>query len=1018
MQDNKENYINHIETDSFSFQSLNETIYFVHSFARMMKRYVVYLFFFFSLLFFKEINAQSFNFKNYTVEDGLPYVQIYDVYQDNRGYLWTGGYGGLSSFDGLKFSNYSPRQGLVNYWVTSIAQDSSKNLIIGTLEGLSLFNGKKFTNYTTQNGLPNNYINSIATKGSEAAIATRSGLCYLIHNEIKKDTRFTNIEIKKVESVYKDYIVSTSKKIFMVSKDKVQPVCHFSASSDTTITFFEKDKNSTLWIGTNKGLFYISNYDLQNTEKKVISTTIKDGINCIYVDYKNHLWIGTADKLITYFNNKITSYQISKNENANNIYCITSDYEQNIWIGTRSGLFEFRDEGFVSFGKEDGLKNAFIHGIAIDKKNNLWFGTAGGGIYKYHNNQFTNYSISNGLSGNIVSGLLFDSLNRLWIGTNNGLCYQANNKITASVLLRKDLIHCLFLDKKNNLWLGLKDKIARIENINKYPKTKVSYFNLPLPVSITDFQMSNMCQGANGNIYMASFLGGLFIYDGKEIKDITTLYGLQTRTVVDVAISSTNYLFVATLDGIYVINLETKSTEKISEDDGLSSNLVYSLFITDNEQTLWAGTNQGANKIDLQSFFQSHVKNILSFGKTEGFKGLECNTGGLCKDSSGSIWFGTVNGLVKHNPVKYVSNDNEAKLSFTGLKLFYDDTILPQNARLASKLNNIRFDFMGICLTNPEKVLYIHKLEGFEKSWSPTTTQNNVTYSNLPPGNYIFKVRCCNNQGVWSTEPLTFSFSVDAPFWQNWWFMFSVLAFIVLVIFMLFRVRLNQLKREQEKESKTQIEIAKNELKALRAQMNPHFLFNSLNSIQHFIINNKSDEAVFYLNRFAKLMRMILTNSEKTTITLNEEINGLKIYMELEKMRFSNLFDFNIHVDEDIDADYEQIPSMLLQPYVENAILHGLVPKNEGGHLQINFFIKNNFLHVTIQDNGIGRKKSAEVKSKSTKSHASMGMKITNDRLKLLSNIEQISYTVSFTDLADAHGNPTGTRVEITWPIL
>ncbi|MHB8259037.1 MAG: sensor histidine kinase [Bacteroidia bacterium] len=965
-----------------------------------------------------EVFAQSYNFKNYTVEDGLPYIQIYAVFQDDKGYLWTGGYGGLSSFNGLKFSNYSPRQGLVNYWVTAISQDSSKSLIVGTLDGLSVFNGKKFINYTTKNGLPNNYINSVATKGAETAIATRSGLCYLLHNKIRKDNRFVNTEISKVKSIHKDYILSTAKKILIISNDEMQTLCQFSAISDTAITFFETDNNSTLWIGTNKGLFYVNNYDLKDAIKKVLPSRIKNDINCIYADDKNVLWIGTDTSLITYFNDQATTYKISKDENANTISCITSDYEQNIWIGTRSGLFKFRDEGFVYYGEENGLKNGFVQGIVTDKKNNLWFGTSGGGIYQYHNNKFINYSIANGLSGNVASALLVDSLNRIWIATDKGLCYQSNNKIAAANVLAKDFVHCLFLDRKNNLWAGLKNKLACIENIYSYPKIKCSYFNLPLPANATDIQLSSMCQDANGTIYIASFLGGLFTYDGKEIKDITKLYGIQTRAILDVKVSANNFLFVATLDGIYIINIENNAVEKITEEDGLSSNLVYSLLLTDKEQTLWAGTNQGANKIDLLNFFHSHAKNILFFGKTEGFKGLECNTGGLCRDSSGSIWFGTVNGLVKHNPVKFISNDNEARLSFTGLKLFYDDTILPQNAQLASKLNNIRFDFIGVCLTNPEKVLYIHKLEGFEKSWSPITNQNNVTYGNLPPGNYVFKVRCCNNQGVWSIEPLTFSFSVDAPYYNRWWFILSAITFIVLIIFTVFRVRLNQLKKEQEKESKTQIEIAKNELKALRAQMNPHFLFNSLNSIQHYIVSNKGDEAVFYLNRFAKLMRMILANSEKTTITLNEEINGLKIYIELEQMRFSNLFDFNIRIDETIDADYEQIPSMLLQPYIENAILHGLVPKNGGGILKINFFIKENFLYITIEDNGIGRKKASEIKNQSRKSHDSMGMKITKDRLRLLSNVQQVSYTVTFTDLQDAQNNPLGTRVEIICPIL
>ena len=948
----------------------------------------------------------------------MPYIQIYDIFQDDKGYLWTGGYGGLSSFNGLKFSNYGPRKGLIHYWVKAIAQDSSKNLIVGTLNGLSVFNGKKFTNYTTENGLPDNTINSIDTKGAETAIATQAGLCYLSHGEIKIDPRFKNVEIEKIKSTYKEYVLSTKKKIELVAKDKIQAICEFSQRYDTTITFFETDKNSTLWIGTNKGLFYIANYDLQNAIKKPIPTPVKDNVTCLYADDKNILWIGTNNSLIKYFNENATYYQISKEETANDISCITADYEQNIWIGTHSGLFKFRDEGFVYYNANDGLTNGFIQTIVIDKKNKLWFGTSGGGIYKYNKNQFTNLNAKNSLLDNFASALAVDTLNRLWIGTNKGLSYQLNDKIIPSVFLFKDFIHILFLDKKNNLWAGLKNQVACIENIYMYPNSKIKYYDLPLPTTAEGFQLSSMCEDDKGNIYIASFLGGLFIYDGKKIADVTNTYNIQTRAVLDVKVSSNNYLYVATLDGIYVVNLETKSSEKITEDDGLSSNLVYSLLLTDNEQTLWAGTNQGANKIDLQIFLQKHIKNILSFGKTEGFKGLECNTGGLCKDSAGNIWFGTVNGLVKHSPVKFINNDNEARLSFTGFKLFYDDTLLAQHAQLSSHLNNIRFDFMGVCLTNPEKVLYIHKLEGFEKSWSPTTTQNNVTYSNLPPGNYVFKVRCCNNQGVWSTEALTFFFSVDYPFWQHWWFVLIVIVCIVLVILIIFRIRLNQLKKEQEKESKTQIEIAKNELKALRAQMNPHFLFNSLNSIQHYIINNKGDEAVFYLNRFAKLMRMILNNSEKSSITLNEEIEALKIYIDLERMRFSNLFEFEITVDKALDGDYEQIPAMLLQPYVENAILHGLMPKNANGFLKINFFVKDNFIHVSIEDNGIGRKKAQELKNQSRKNHASMGMKITTDRLRLLSDVQQTSYSVNFTDLYDEKQNAAGTRVEIIWPLL
>ncbi|MEO8762469.1 MAG: two-component regulator propeller domain-containing protein, partial [Bacteroidia bacterium] len=506
---------------------------------------------FLSLFLFHKIKSQSFNFKNYTVEDGLPYIQIYNIFQDDKGYLWTGGYGGLSSFNGINFSNYGPRKGLVHYWVKSITQDSSKNLIIGTLNGLSVFNGKKFTNYTTQDGLPDNYINSIDAKGAETAIATRDGLCYLYHQKIKNDTRFKNVDVTKVKSTYKDYVISTIKKIVIVAKDKVQTVCEFLPNSDTVITFFETDKNATLWIGTNKGLYYINNYDLQNNIKQAIPTSVKNNITCLYADEKNVLWIGTNTGLIKYFNGLATTYQISKETAANNISCITVDYEQNVWIGTNNGLIKFRDEGFVYYNANDGLNNSFIQTIVTDKKNKLWFATAGGGIYKYDNKQFRSFSTKNNLEDNYTAALAVDSLNRLWMATDKGLSYELNDKIISTNFLANNLIHFLFLDKQSNLWAGLNNQVVCIENIYAYPNSKIKTYNLPLPKNAAGFQLSSMCEDGKGNLYIASFLGGLFMYDGKTITDITSTFNLPTRAVLDVKVSSTNYLYVATLDGVY-----------------------------------------------------------------------------------------------------------------------------------------------------------------------------------------------------------------------------------------------------------------------------------------------------------------------------------------------------------------------------------------------------------------------------------------------------------------------------------
>lgn len=973
---------------------------------------------FFLFFSFKIVFPQSYNFKNYTVEHGLSYIHIQDIYQDDKGYLWTGGYGGLSRFDGNKFINYSPRNGLVNYSVQSITQDSALNLIIGTIEGLSVFNGKTFINYTKENGLRNEHVNSVAAMQNKIVIATDSGLFYLVNNKIIPEKKLDSETIKKIKTSGKTITGITAKKVFVIEETSFTVRFSFLPGSDTVITCFEYDKENVFWLGTNKGLFCIENNKNNNWEgrkelKQVIPNT---EITCLYADKANSIWIGTHEKLLNY-TGKLKEYILSKEYLANDILSINSDYEKNIWIGTHSGLFKFRDEGFVSYGFEDGLKSTMIYPIIIDKQNTVWFGTERGGLYHFNGETFSNYSMANGLPGNTVRGLALDSTNRLWIATEKGLCTKKGNAFVNVNTLQNIFIQSLYIDKQNRLWVGLTDGVAVIENIYS-GNINVKFLKLPSTVK-ADHLITAFCGDTKGNVWMASFISGLFIYNGKEITNVTTAYHLQTHSVSDLVISKDNKrLYIGSLDGIYIVNPETKTCEKIREEDGLNSNLVYTLLLTDNDKTLWAGTNQGANRIDLESYFTKRVNSILSFGKTEGFKGVECNTGGLCLDTTGTLWFGTVNGIVKHSPVKYLANDKEPRLSLTNIKLFYDDTALQQNAVLPNSLNNITFSYTGICLTNPEKVRYVHKLEGFEKNWSPESNQGLVTYSNLPPGLYTLKVRCCNNQGIWTSTPLTFSFTVTPPITQRWWFILAELLFIGLTIIVIFRMRLNQLRKEQERQTRTQIEISKNELKALRAQMNPHFLFNSLNSIQHFILTHKEDEAIFYLNRFARLMRMILNNSEKQTVTLQEEIDSLKIYIDLEKMRFSNKFEYEITTAGNIDADYEQIPTMLLQPYIENAIMHGLTPAEKQGLLKINFYLENNFMHAIIEDNGIGRRKSNEVNKDSHRTHASMGMKITQDRLKLMGDVQQTTYTARIVDLTDEKGNATGTRVEITWPVL
>jgi two-component sensor histidine kinase len=478
-------------------------------------------------------------------------------------------------------------------------------------------------------------------------------------------------------------------------------------------------------------------------------------------------------------------------------------------------------------------------------------------------------------------------------------------------------------------------------------------------------------------------------------------------------------IFSATLNGLFILNTKTKKLRYISEQDGLNSELVYSIEFAENHKALWIGTNQGVNKLNLKKYLDSGIVEIAPFGKQQGFMGVECNSNGIWEDPDGSIWFGTVSGLVKHEPFNLKRNNVPNTINIENIKLFSEDTLLPDNSKLPSGYNTITFYYRGICLTNPEKVLYQKKLDGLEKDWSFSSNEDYSKYANLAPGKYTFRVKSCNNEGLWDGNEATFTFTILRPFYATWWFILVVVVGAASLIYIVVMLRIRNIKRKQKAEYDRKVEVSRIELKALRSQMNPHFIFNSLNSIQHYIFHTKSEEAIKYLNKFARLVRIILNNSEKPTVTVGDDIEALKLYLELEQMRFEDKFDYEVNIDATVDTDYDIMPPLLMQPYVENAILHGLNPKPGRGKLTISLTSENNYLICTITDNGIGREKAAEIKrTMPVNKHKSLGMKITEDRLKILNEVNNSQLSVNITDLKGANGEALGTRVELFVPYL
>lgn len=971
------------------------------------------------LLKFSFSSAQQYHFKNYTVDNGLPFVQVFCMIQDQKGYLWSGGYGGLSRFDGKEFLNFSPKNGLVNHYVNAICEGDSGMIYVATIEGLSILkNNKPFAALSTKNGLPDKNVNCVLfNKNDGLYIGTKKGLCRFSGGKFVAIKYFDSLEVKCLLRINdKTIAVGTFNGLYYYDY-RSNSFKKQEGLDNNNINCLELCKeNNTIYAGTSNGLAMIADPSKKPVNFHTINGLIDENITSILCESKNSVWIGASGGLLNYDGSQFSFYNIYNDNNSNHIRCIIKDNENNIWLGTHAGLFRYRDNAFSSFDKQTGgIGNAFVFQIYRDKKNDLWFGTESNGIYKYSQGFFKNYSVKDGLASNYATSFYEEEDGTLWIGTTNGISKFKNGhfqnytaaqgwKITGPLMV-------LYKDRNGTIWTGGQNGVAAFKKTGGvYTPT---YYMMPG----MQYGVMTFMEDKKGDLWMGTYANGLYRFENGKFVIQNERLNLKSLDFFMLLLDKNNVMYGATLNGVWIHDLNTGKQSFISEKDGLNSELIYLLHLSEDDNVLWIGTNQGINKLNLKKYRENGAIDITSYGKAEGFTGVECNNYGVWEDKDGTMWFGTVNGVVKYEPKAFKENKELSRTYFHSITVQNADTNLKSGAVLPYNYNNIGFYYRGVSLTNPDKVKYIKKLEGLENSWSEPSTEDYSKYANLPPGSYTFQVKSCNNEGVWSLETATFEFEIKTAFFKTWWFYTLITISLFIAALSIFQFRLKRIRKREQAEFETQVAISKVELKALRAQMNPHFVFNSLNSIQHYILYNKGDEAAKYLNKFAKLIRIILNNSEKSMVTINEDLESLKLYLELETMRFDGKFDYSVNVDPSIDPDYDEIPPMLMQPYLENAILHGLNPKKEKGHLKIDIFTKDNYIVCRIEDNGIGRVKAAEIKRTEPGSqHKSLGMKITSERLRILNEINKSDLNFTITDLKDEHQNSRGTMVELYIP--
>lgn len=968
--------------------------------------------------------TQQYIFNQFNVDDGLAQSQVYAITEDENGFLWLGTRGGgISVFDGFEFKTYQTKDGLNSNYINRILPWGNK-LVIASTNGLNIFEKGQFKSWLKGDKDKNSAVTNLAVNDKNQLVCASSEGFQLFEFD-GTPIPFTKASIsEEIISFHwgnDSLLLGTNNGLFLVQNDSVFDLSLEYPSMKNAITLIKKDAFGTYWIGTyGDGVYCLKNGNIFRIDEQ--HQLYKQTIFDIHFD-EQEVWLATLNQGVLIYNKTTKGFtRISENEGLSNnhIRSIYQDRNANYWIGSSgAGVNQYLGKLFTSYDQKTGLAANFIYSVFRDSKDRLWIGTGREGVTVLHNDSIYYFNSSTGFKNVKVKSITEDKDGNIWLATDGQGVYRFDDEEFVPVnALNRAYVKQMMCDQQGTVWIAtLGSGIISVQEENN-----ALVFN---KWTTSDSLLSNRIQAfaalSDKSIAYATDNEGIGFFTWSE-KDNMYLHhddalfkGENIRCMVE---DKHQRLWVGTA-GNGVFYQEGKE-EWIKVED-LSSENCYSLIL-DEDGNVVLGTEKGIDVIFLNE--KGNVTQLKHYGKRDGFSGVETCQHAVFRDKDGSIWFGTVNGLIRFNPKEKVANKKAPLLSLSDVKLFYVslenfDQFFEEPLLLKHTENHLSFDFIGVHLVKPEKVSYKWRLLGLEDSFSPLSKERSIQYSNLDPGKYTFEVMAVNEDGAWS-EPVLFSFEIKPPFWQTPFFFWGALLIVLLILVLIYWIITRRVKakaKERENQIRLEKEVLELEQKAMRLQMNPHFIFNAMNSIQSLIGSGNEKDARYYLAKFSRLMRQILDNSRKQLITLQEEVEMLENYLKVETFCSGLNFDYEIHLDDNLEPDFIQIPPMLIQPFVENAIKHGMkgFTAAQIGKISITMKDEGDWLLCVISDNGIGRAKAEELKQKSKETyHESAGLNVTAERIRRMANFSE--EPLEIIDLVE-NEVPKGTKVILRIPI-
>lgn len=991
-----------------------QNITFTLVFKRDLNR-IYGLILFFSI-FVRPLFTQNVVIKHYGVNQGLPSSETYWVTQDSKGYMWIATDAGVVKYDGYKFNTYNTTKGLPDNTVFKIREDKYGRIWFASYSGKMAYYlhqtdsiyeiaGNEQLSELIKVGIADFAFDEKDTLFISAA---REGYIKVTPPDYRiiKPYRFSRSTFflrmfNNKQLLYGSYFDFTQKAeskipVFLATEKK-----HFY---DDTLFKMAGEVNyfSTSRLSDSSVLFcdHRSIARISKRSKKILLDSLpfkNDIIITIFKDQQSRVWVNTHSNGTALYDTLKTNSKPRRFLENRSVTSVFEDKEHGFWLTTlEDGLYYIPSLNFEFINQTPEIKFDKVHSLCV-RNNRISFLTGDGFFYQL---DATTKKVLKEIKMTKASAYILGYDQKLLICNQRTIITDelGDNHLPLAFRLQKNLSNTDVRVKKaydfdENYLIGYYDgNVVKIEK--KTGKADVIIEKLP-----TIFSIYSM----NDVIWLGTKLG-LYSYSNNQMNYHGTKSTMLKKRI-DGIVHVGNKLFLATR-GYGVLCYENgKITHRYSELDGLASNLCKTI-IKDSLGNIWVGTNRGVSRLKPE---KNGTYSVNTMNLSNGLVSSEVNQMVIYQSN---LYLATNTGLA----IVKIADAFNSTISIP----VYIESFLVNNIKSDHSKNKIynyyenfmKIGFKGIYAKAEGDIKYKYRLEGLDTNW--TYSKNTfVQYTTLPAGKYKFIVYAINFDGKLSESPATIYFEINPPFWKTWWFILVCMGLVSFVIYFLYSRRIRLIQKQEEQKTRFYKQIAESELKALRAQMNPHFMFNAINSIQTFVLLNDSKSAQKYLTKFSRLIRSVLENSKHEVIPLSKEIETLSLYIELECLRASFSFDYDLKVNNSVRPDIVQIPPMLLQPYIENAILHGLKPlKGKKGFLQVEFWYENSALKCIIEDNGVGRKRAMELKEKKKASHQSMGMAVTQDRLDVLSKSNFFRTQVHIIDKFE-NEIASGTRVEI-----